>query len=208
MMLGQLLNDTWREAAWVVDGATVSGGFVKKDGKKVEESTGQPAWADEHMPPDGKKDKMGSVLSDRLKWHLQELVKRDGEVEKEIKKEEAEQKKKITSEDITEGFSATSLVKESAPSPIENKGIKEPKKPKKKEQTIEVLNPGAVSQGALCQSTNPQLTSSHHRLRMKIPIRKTFPTSDHFLQLSEDSLRYLLVTLRDHMLSSRKTPQS
>jgi cell division cycle protein 37 len=139
------LGDTWREAAWVVEGAKVEAGVVKKDGKKVDESTGQPKWADEHLPPDGKVEKMGSVLAERLEWHLKELAKRDGEVEKEIAKEEAEQKKKITSEDITEGFSATSHVKGSAPSPIENKGIKEPKKSKKKEEVIEVLNPGAVS---------------------------------------------------------------
>lgn len=144
MMLGQLLSDTWREAAWIVDGAKVEAGVVKKDGKKVDEKTGQPSWADEHLPPDAKAEGMGSVLEERLKWHLGELDKRDEQVKQEIAKEEAEQKKKITSEDIKEGWSATSHMKATAPSPIENRGLKEPKKAKKKEEVIEVLNPGAA----------------------------------------------------------------
>lgn len=181
MMLGQLLGDTWREAAWIVDGAKVERGVVKKDGKKVEESTGQPSWANEHMPPDGKAEKMGQVLQERLEWHLKELIRRDGEVEKEIAKEEAEQKKKITSEDITEGFSATSLVKDAAPSPIENKGIADPKKGKKKEQTIEVLNPGSVS----CI----QFQADVSRQKKKIPTPKIFPTLAHLLLPNELSLK-------------------
>lgn len=145
MMLDQLLKDVWRDAALLVDGATSSAsGQISVGGKKVDEKTPLPTWAEEHLPPAGKADGMREQLEKRLKWHLDELTKRDTEVKAEIEKEEKEQARKITSEGIKDGWSASSVNKNAAPSPIENKGLKEPKaKEKKKEQSIEVLNPGA-----------------------------------------------------------------
>jgi cell division cycle protein 37 len=138
MMLAQLLGDVWKEAACIVDGADVKGANVVHNGKKVDDKTPMPAWA-EGVLPDGKVQSQQVALEERLQWHLKELDKRDAEVKKEIEAEEGEQKKKITSEDIRDGWSASNVVKPKA-SPLEDK----PKTKKvQKEEIIEVLNPGS-----------------------------------------------------------------
>lgn len=136
-MMGQLLSDVWREAAYLTDGAVFEKGSVMKDGKKVDEKTPLPDWAEGDIP-ESKKEGMGQRLGERLSWHLKELDRRDLEVKKEIGDEEKEQKKHITSEDIREGWSKTS-VPEVKPSPLEDR----PKGKKEKTEVIEVLNPGA-----------------------------------------------------------------
>jgi cell division cycle protein 37 len=152
MMLGQLLSDVWREAAWLIDGnAKVVNGGVFINGKAVDEKTGEPSWAQEAVVPEAKSEMMGQALVERLKHHVQLLIKRDAEVKKEIAHEEAEQAKKITSEGIHEGFSSSHLTK-AAPSPLDK--VKPPaqtaqQKKKDTVQAIEVLNPGSVS----CQLT-------------------------------------------------------
>ena len=143
-MMGQLLNDTWRESTWLAEGAAkVVDGVVFKDGKVLDENTGVPSWAEGALP-EGKVDKVKEALEARLKFHLGELAIRDDEVKKEIEVEEREQAKKITSDGIKDGWSASTVAK-AAPSPLDDK----PKIPKKKEtratETIEVLNPGAAS---------------------------------------------------------------
>ncbi len=142
MMMGQLLGDVWREAAWVVEGAKVEGGVVMKDGKKVDEKSGEPSWTSGAVP-EGKKEGLTRALEERLSWHLAELDRRDGEVKKEIEEEEKEQKKKITSDDIKDGWSQTAVAP-AKPSPLEDKPKSKPKAAKPTE-TIEVLNPNAVA---------------------------------------------------------------
>jgi len=141
MMLGQLLGDVWREAAWIVDGAKEEGGVVKRDGKKVDEKSGEPEWSTDAVP-DGKKEGLTEALEGRLRWHLTELDRRDEEVKGEIDEEEKEQKKNITSEDIKEGWSQ-STVAPAKPSPLEDKP--KPKPERTTTETIEVLNPNAVA---------------------------------------------------------------
>ncbi|RXK42175.1 cell division cycle protein 37 [Tremella mesenterica] len=90
----------------------------------------------------------GAVIEDdalvsRLSWHLELLDRRDVEAKKEMEEEEQEQKKRITSEDIHEGWDSSSVVKVK-PSPLEDKP-KPVKKEAKKVENIEVLNPGASS---------------------------------------------------------------
>ena len=138
--MGQLLSDVWRESAWIVEGAKIENGVVLKDEKEVDASTGQPDWA-EGVVPESKEEKMTLALESRLKWHAGELVRRDDQVRKEIEGEQKEQKKKITSDDIHEGWSASSVAAPK-PSPLEDK----PQIPKKveKTETIEVLNPVSV----------------------------------------------------------------
>ena len=130
-MMGQLLGDVWREAAWLVEGASLEGGKLVRDGEEVE---GLPDWA-EGAVPEGKSDVVGQRLEERMSWHLAELDKRDAEVRKEIEAEEGEQKKRITSEDVKEGWSSSSVSK-AAPSVLDSGN-------KKSVETIEVLNPGA-----------------------------------------------------------------
>ncbi|TXT13464.1 hypothetical protein VHUM_00831 [Vanrija humicola] len=154
MMIGQLLGDLWREAAWLVDGdAKVVDGAVIKDGKKVDEKTGEPAWANEAVVPESKKELLAQALTERLNWHLDELDRRDVEVKKEIQHEEAEAAKKITSEGIHEGFSMSSVNK-AVPSPLDDKKKSAPSASSKSrtEQTIEVLNPGAASKAAKAEA--------------------------------------------------------
>jgi cell division cycle protein 37 len=139
MMIGQLLGDVFREGCWIMEGAQVTNGRVMKDGKVVDEKSGEPSWSTGEIP-ENKKEGLEVVLEERLDWHLKELDRRDKEVKVEIETEEAENKKKITSEDMTEGWNTSSVTKAQA-SVIDDK----PKVAKKaqKEQTIEVLNPGA-----------------------------------------------------------------
>ena len=141
MMLSQLMGDVFRDSAWLVDGSAKieADGRVTKDGKY--ETVGQPNWAD-GVIPEQKVELMNQALKQRLEWHLQDLDRRDKEVAQEIEQEEGEQKKKITSDDIRDGWSKTA-VSASKPSPLDDK----PKVPKKttKQETIEVLNPGASS---------------------------------------------------------------
>ncbi|WVR04327.1 hypothetical protein IAU60_001327 [Kwoniella sp. DSM 27419] len=141
MMMGQLLSDVYREAAWIVDGASVHNGVVTKDGSRIDEKSGQPEWSDVASVPDNKKDSLGVALEERLSWHIKELDRRDAEVKKEIEKLEAEQRKKITSDDIHEGWDSTTVNK-SQPSPFDKP---KPKPKTEKTETIEVLNPGAGS---------------------------------------------------------------
>lgn len=138
MMLGQLLGDVWKEAAYLVDGAKVQGAAVMWGGKKVDDKTPELDWASEATVPESKASRMAEELRKRLDWHVAELDRRDKEVQKEIEQEEAEQKKRITSEDIREGWSSSSVSK------AKEGPLDKPKpKQKEKEETIEVLNPGA-----------------------------------------------------------------
>lgn len=142
MMLGQLLGDLWREAAWLVDGdAKVENGAVVKGGKRLEEKDGVPAWAQEATVPEGKKEAMAKTLLQRLEYHIAELDKRSDAVKNEVAKEEEEMSRKITSDTIHDGFSSSSINK-AGPSPLDKpKAAPAPKKEKVEE--IEVLNPGA-----------------------------------------------------------------
>ena len=55
---------------------------------------------------DGKDDKLGDVLTKKLEGHQKQLQDRQEFLKAEIKKEKEEQEKKITSDDIHDGFSA------------------------------------------------------------------------------------------------------
>ncbi|GMK57783.1 hypothetical protein CspeluHIS016_0406170 [Cutaneotrichosporon spelunceum] len=150
MMLGQLLGDVWREAAWLVDGdAKVEKGevVVSKTGKKVDEKSGEPAWSNEMTMPDSKTEVMAQALAERLAWHVKGLDNRDAEVRDEIKKEEDARKKKITSGDIHDGFDSWAVNK-SGPNPLDKPKPKPKSKEKETVQEIEVLNPGGSSSKA------------------------------------------------------------
>jgi cell division cycle protein 37 len=54
-----------------------------------------------------KDDKLGDVLVKKLEGHQQQLLSRQKLLKEELEKEKEEQKKKITSDDIHEGFSST-----------------------------------------------------------------------------------------------------
>lgn len=141
MMLSQLLSDVFREGAWLVEGGKVEGNGVLYNGKKVDDNTGLPDWATAEVP-EGKKELLAEKLEQRLRWHVSELNRRDEQVKKEIEKEEGELKKKITSDDIHEGWSSSKIA---PPKPSVWDETPKPKKGKKTEkvETIEVLNPKA-----------------------------------------------------------------
>ncbi|WWC67564.1 uncharacterized protein I206_101473 [Kwoniella pini CBS 10737] len=143
MMISQLLQDVYRESAWIVDGSQIAkdGKVLDKNGGFISESSGQPDWSNEMNLSESKQKGLEIALEERLDWHIKELNKRDLAVKAEIEKEEKEQSKKITSEGIHDGWSQSSVNK-AQPSPLDDK----PKIPKKKEttETIEVLNPKGV----------------------------------------------------------------
>ncbi|WWC59077.1 uncharacterized protein I303_101624 [Kwoniella dejecticola CBS 10117] len=143
MMISQLLQDVYRESAWIVEGSKIDkdGKVLDKNGGAITETSGQPDWSSEMNLPEAKQKGLEIALEERLDWHVKELNKRDVVVKAEIEKEEKVQSKKITSEGIHDGWSQSSVTK-SKPSPLDDK----PKIPKKKEttETIEVLNPKAA----------------------------------------------------------------
>ncbi|WVQ76708.1 hypothetical protein IAR50_006382 [Cryptococcus sp. DSM 104548] len=152
MMLGQLLEDVFKEGTWLVDGAKWDGKIKKIliNGTAADFNTPVPEWATGEIP-ENKKEVLKEKLEERLKWNVDELVRRDAEVKKEIEKEEAEMRKKITSDDIHEGWDKSTV------NPAKQGVWDEKPKAKpapKKEQTIEVLNPKASS-SALTPSAPP-----------------------------------------------------
>ncbi|EIW68660.1 hypothetical protein TREMEDRAFT_31687 [Tremella mesenterica DSM 1558] len=183
-MLGQLLGDVFLEAAYIADGAVIEDGTVKFEEKKVEHTMNLPDWAT-GVIPETKSIKIKDALVSRLSWHLELLDRRDVEAKKEMEEEEQEQKKRITSEDIHEGWDSSSVVKVK-PSPLEDKP-KPVKKEAKKVETIEVLNPGASSSTVAPPSSDDtddetDLTlSSAARAFVQIPIGD-FEQSYAFIQ--------------------------
>ena len=151
MMLAQLLGDVWRESVWIAEGATADGGAVMKDGKKIDEKGDEPAWSTGAIP-DGKKEGLTRALESRMNWHLVELDRRDGDVKDELEEEEREQKKKITSEDIKDGWSQ-STVAPLKPSPLEDRPRPKPKATKETTETLEVLNSSSVASVSRLPST-------------------------------------------------------
>ena len=205
MMMSQLLGDVFRESAWIVDGAATlgAGGKVTKDGKKIDEKAGQPSWTDGEIP-DSKLEPLAAALKERLEWHIKDLGRRDTEIRKELEEEKKAQKGKITSDDIRDGWSKTA-VSASKPSPLDDK----PKMPKKKQETIEVLNPGASSVSrpdhALCvaDARSPR----HQRLRLTQSPRR-MSTSARFLPQPVPLPTFPLATLRNPSTISRTTRRS
>jgi len=80
-----------------------------------------------------------------LSEHLEKLVKANNDAKSALEDELREQTKKITSEDIHEGFSSSNITKEPAPEP--EKEAKATRKPATKKPEIEVLNPNRPSHG-------------------------------------------------------------
>ncbi|KAK4684719.1 cell division cycle protein 37, partial [Tremellales sp. Uapishka_1] len=154
MMMSQLLSDVFRESAWLVEDPTnvkIQQGAVTRDGKKLDEKAGEPAWTAEREIPEAKQADLTKVLAQRIAWHLDELHRRNDEVKKEIAVEEQEQTRKITSDGIRDGFD-TSVVQKPTPSPLEDtpkaKAQAKAKAAPKKVETIEVLNPASTSASA------------------------------------------------------------
>ena len=192
-----------------MEGASVTNGRVVKDGKPIDEKSGEPSWSTGSIP-ENKKEGLKVVLEERLAWHLKELDRRDKEVKVEIETEEAENKKKITSEDMTEGWNTSSVTKAQA-SVIDDKP-KVAKKPqsKDKEQTIEVLNPGASVSGfllllrATIDISLPNNPPKQKRKRKK----KIYPNSVPSLQQHAHSFKSQLVISRNHTPPFKKIHQS
>lgn len=96
---------------------------------------------------DGKDDKLGDVLVAKLEDQKKQLLARQEFLKEEIEKEKEEQHKKITSEDIHEGFSSSSVNKAKDPEPISSSLSKPKSSTKQKTTTIETLNaPSSASQ--------------------------------------------------------------
>lgn len=76
-------------------------------------------------------------LTEAIQGHLDKMIEKDNETKEALEEEEKEAKKKITSDDIHEGFDSTKLAEHDEPQP-------EPKKKgkAKADPAIEVLNPG------------------------------------------------------------------
>ncbi|TFK74837.1 hsp90-like protein [Pluteus cervinus] len=95
------------------------------------------------VPESERDEKLGKLLTTAMAEHvaqLNETIKKD---QKEVDTEEKEQNKKITSDDIHEGFSNSYVAPKADPAPIPLEGGKSKKKEKAVE--YEVLNPGASS---------------------------------------------------------------
>ncbi|ORY23805.1 putative Hsp90 co-chaperone Cdc37 [Naematelia encephala] len=203
-MMGQLLSDVWRESAHLVDGATFDEAkkSVVKDGKKVDEKTGVPDWAEGSLP-DGKKEVLATRLEERLRWHLKELDNRDKEVRTEIEELEKEMHKKITSEDIHDGWSKSSVVAPK-PSPLEDKPKPNKEKASTKTETIEVLNPGASTSSAPLKTATPDPDDDD-----EVELGPLTPSGRAFAQIPlGDFARSYAAIQRDSSVLTEKTHDS
>jgi len=89
----------------------------------------------------------GAELAAQMRWHVEKLAEtivKDGE---EAEREKEEQKRKITSEDIHEGFETHYVPPPPEPAPVPTTKFSDDKG-KKKVTEIEVLNPKGVEAGA------------------------------------------------------------
>ncbi|UZO09429.1 uncharacterized protein OCT59_029655 [Rhizophagus irregularis] len=84
-------------------------------------------------------EKVGEQLKNKLIEHRNKLSQRQKEAKQELEKEEREARKKITMDDMHTGFDKSSVSKVAKIEPPKP----QPKKTKKKEQVVEVLNPNA-----------------------------------------------------------------
>ncbi|KAI0786879.1 Cdc37 N terminal kinase binding-domain-containing protein [Abortiporus biennis] len=89
--------------------------------------------------------KLHEALVDGLKHHVVALAEHTESLRKDLAKEEEEQKKKITSDDIHEGFDSHYVPPLPAPPPIKGAIDTPSTKTKKTTTEIEVLNPKGVS---------------------------------------------------------------
>ncbi|KAF8326983.1 uncharacterized protein EI90DRAFT_3127429 [Cantharellus anzutake] len=84
-------------------------------------------------------DKLGPVLVAQLDSHIEKLTKRNKEATEQLEEEKKEQTKKITSDDIHDGFNSKYMPPPKAPEPVEVLPSK--KAPEKKTTTtIQTLN--------------------------------------------------------------------
>ncbi|RIA90240.1 hypothetical protein C1645_693751 [Glomus cerebriforme] len=99
-------------------------------------------------------EKVGEELIKKLTENRNKLSQRQKEAKQELDKEEREAKKKITMDDMHTGFDKSSVSKISKPEPPKPKSKKTGKK---KEQVVEVLNPGAQMKSLDAKKTEPNL---------------------------------------------------
>ncbi|KAI0669237.1 Cdc37 N terminal kinase binding-domain-containing protein, partial [Trametes maxima] len=103
--------------------------------------------------------KLSDALVAGLKAHLAKMDEHQGKLKKDLAEEEEEQTKKITMEDLHEGFESHYVPPQPAPPPI--KGAIHPDKPKEKVTEIEVLNPKGVQSAPFgAPSTSSAASSS------------------------------------------------
>jgi cell division cycle protein 37 len=93
-------------------------------------------------------------LAEELDGHMKDLVERTKELEKEIETEKQEQSKKITSEDVKDGFETHYQPPVPAPAPLPN--ARAPKKSTAKTTEFEVLNPTAVEKGKAAETSDDE----------------------------------------------------
>ncbi|KAI1794893.1 Cdc37 N terminal kinase binding-domain-containing protein [Ganoderma leucocontextum] len=98
--------------------------------------------------------KLGEVLVDGLKASLLRIDEHQVKMRKELAVEEEEMKKKITSEDIHEGFDSKYVPPKPAPPPVKNAIPSD--HPKKTVAEFETLNPKGIAAGPF----NPEAYSS------------------------------------------------
>ncbi|TBU61928.1 Cdc37 N terminal kinase binding-domain-containing protein [Dichomitus squalens] len=117
--------------------------------------------------------KLGQALVEGLKTHLVRIDEHQEKLRKELAKEEAEMHKKITSEDIHEGFDSKYVPPKPAPPPVKN-AIQD--KPKKTVTEFETLNPRGVA--------SAPSTSSSEASSSKAPARDDDPEADELPELT------------------------
>ncbi|KDQ62490.1 hypothetical protein JAAARDRAFT_30390 [Jaapia argillacea MUCL 33604] len=100
-------------------------------------------------------EKLGKALIEGVQGHVVKLGKHIDDVKKELEKEEEEQKKKITSEDLHEGFESKYIPAKPEPPPV--KGAHAIDHPKAKKTEYEVINPKGVASSS---SSTPSAPSS------------------------------------------------
>ncbi|KAH8104810.1 Cdc37 N terminal kinase binding-domain-containing protein [Cristinia sonorae] len=88
--------------------------------------------------------RLGETLVKGLQNHAVKLAEHQAKLKTELEKEEAEQKKKITSDDLHDGFESHYVPPKPAPPPVKGAVIEPASKGKAKATQFEVINPKGV----------------------------------------------------------------
>ncbi|GLB38381.1 putative cdc37 C terminal domain [Lyophyllum shimeji] len=150
-------------------------------------------------PESEREDKIAQHLASAMQDHVQRLKETIDKDSAELKREEEEQKKKITMEDLHEGFSNKYVPPPPEPAPVPHAKVDKGKTAKKTTTTTyEVLNPKAVAEAEGTSSVVdtprvsddeeeeelPELTPSLEAFS-KIPVR-AYEKSFEFIQSHRD----------------------
>ncbi|KIL63272.1 hypothetical protein M378DRAFT_80002 [Amanita muscaria Koide BX008] len=137
----------------------------------------------DNVPEAEKDEKIGADLAERMKTHVKQLGEMIDKDKVELESEIAEQKKRITSDDVHEGFQNKYVPPKPAPAPLTKEKSKDKKKTKATTE-FEVINPkGVAATEAVAAATNSSATPPPESEEEEEEIPELTPSLEAFSKL-------------------------